>query len=73
MLVLTRKPGQTLIIDDKIIVRVIEVKGDMVKIGIEAPKEISVHRSEVYDDIKKENIQAVKSDKNALQELYKLF
>jgi carbon storage regulator len=54
MLILTRSVGQTIIIGDDISVTVIHVDGGQVKIGIDAPKEIPVHREEVYDRIQNE-------------------
>jgi carbon storage regulator len=51
MLVLSRKKNETLVIGDNISVVVIEIRGDKVRLGIEAPKEIPVHRQEVYDAI----------------------
>lgn len=58
MLILTRKTGQDLIIGDNITVKVLEIKGDSVKIGIEAPKEVAVNRQEVYDAIRQANREA---------------
>ena len=55
MLVLTRKSGQKLIIGNDIEVIILEAKGDAVKIGINAPKSVSVFREEVYQEIKKAN------------------
>ena len=49
MLILTRKPGETLILGDEITITVLGVKGNQVRLGINAPKELSVHRQEVYD------------------------
>ncbi|CUX95649.1 Carbon storage regulator [Candidatus Mikella endobia] len=49
MLIITRKVGETLIIRNKIIVTVLSVKGNKVRIGVNAPKEISVYREEIYD------------------------
>lgn len=60
MLVLTRKRGQKLIINDNIEVTVLETKGDSVKIGINAPREVSIFREEIYEEIKKANEQAQK-------------
>lgn len=48
MLVLTRKVGETLMIGDDVTVNVLGVKGNQIKIGIEAPKEVAVHRKEIY-------------------------
>lgn len=58
MLVLTRKTGQKLIIANDIEITVLETKGETVKIGIQAPKHISIYREEIYEEIKKANRQA---------------
>jgi len=58
MLVLTRKPGQKLIIANEIEITILETKGDAVKIGIDAPKHIAIYREEIYEEIKKANRQA---------------
>ena len=55
MLVLTRKTNQSIMIGDNIEVTVVDIRGDKVRLGINAPKEISVHRKEVYDAIRREN------------------
>lgn len=60
MLVLTRKSDEKITIGDDVIVSVLEIKGSQVKLGIEAPKGISVHRSEIYDRIQDENLLAAK-------------
>ena len=58
MLVLTRKIGQKIIIDDTIEISIVEVRGDSVKIGINAPKNVSVYRQELYEEIKAANESA---------------
>jgi len=69
MLILSRKPGETLVIDGRIRVKVIRVEGDVIKIGIEAPAEISVHRQEIYDEIQRSNKEAMTSPRPALPKL----
>ena len=56
MLVLTRKLDESIIIGEKIEIKVLEVRGDQVRLGIVAPREISVHRKELYEKIKAMNI-----------------
>ncbi len=62
MLVLTRKRNESIIISDEIKVTIVEVKGDQVKLGITAPKEVTVHREEIYLEIQRENKLAVQSE-----------
>ena len=62
MLVLSRKPGESIIIGDDIKVTLIEIKGDNIKVGIEAPKEIPVWRDEIVSEVKSSNIEAEKAD-----------
>ena len=52
MLVLSRKKNESIVIRDDIVITVVEVRGDKVRLGIEAPKEVPVHRHEVYEKIK---------------------
>ena len=55
MLVLSRQRDESIIIGDNIVLTVVDIRGDKVRLGIEAPKEIPVHRQEVYDAIQKES------------------
>ena len=54
MLVLSRKKNESIVIDDNIVITVVEIRGDKVRLGIQAPKEIPVHRSEVHAAIHSE-------------------
>jgi len=53
MLVLSRKKNESIVINDDISIVVVEIRGDKVRLGVEAPKEVPVHRREVYDAIKR--------------------
>ena len=58
MLVLSRQRDESIIIGDNIVVTIVDVRGDKVRLGIDAPREVSVHRREVYEAIQRENQQA---------------
>lgn len=60
MLALTRKKGESLVLNNNIEVTLLEIRGDQVKIGIAAPKEVPIYRKEVYLQIQKENEEASK-------------
>lgn len=62
MLVLSRQRDESIMIGDNIEVTVVEIRGDKVRLGVNAPKEISVHRKEVYDAIRRENKQLTGAD-----------
>jgi carbon storage regulator len=72
MLILTRKQDESIIIDDNIEITVISIDEGKVKLGISAPKEIAIHRKEIYLDIQNENKKAAESSIK-LDELKKLF
>jgi carbon storage regulator len=57
MLVLTRKKNESIVIRDDIVIMVVEIRGDKVRLGFDAPKHVPVHRQEVYEAIKRENEQ----------------
>ncbi len=62
MLILTRRVGETLMIGDDVTVTVLGVKGNQVRIGVNAPKDVSVHREEIYERIKKEQSEGKPSE-----------
>ncbi len=71
MLVLTRKLGESISIDDNIKIVVVQIKGKQVRLGIKAPKETKIHREEVYMAIQEQNQQAVDSNPSNLSDLAK--
>lgn len=58
MLVLSRHRDESIMIGDDIVITIVDIRGDKVRLGIDAPQEIPVHRQEVYDAIQRENAQA---------------
>ena len=62
MLVLSRHRDESIMIGDDIVITVVDIRGDKVRLGIDAPQHITVHRQEVYDAIKRENERATKVD-----------
>lgn len=71
MLILSRKSGESIVIAGNIRVKVIRVEGDVVKIGIEAPSSVPVHRQEVYEEIQRNNQQALTQQNISLPKLAK--
>lgn len=69
MLILSRKLGESIVIDGRITVKVVRVDGDVVKIGIEAPASVPVHRQEVYEEIQRNNQQAAMKPGSPLPKL----
>lgn len=61
MLILTRRVGETLVIGDDVNVTVLGVRGNQVRLGVNAPKEVAVHREEIYQRIQKENDSEISS------------
>lgn len=69
MLVLSRKTNETIVIGENIIVTVVEIRSDRVRLGIDAPREVTVHRREVYDAIKRsEGAKEIRPEDAALGE-----
>ena len=70
MLALTRKKGEALVINNNIEITVLEIRGDQIKIGISAPKDVPIYRKEVYLQIQQENEAAISADeRDALNNL----
>ncbi len=61
MLVLSRRPGESIVIGGQVVVTIIEVRGGQVRVGIDAPRSVEVHREEVYRQVARENVAAVES------------
>lgn len=72
MLVLTRRPNQSIVIGGDVVITVLEVRGDQVRIGIKAPREVDVHRDEVWAELQQANRAAALADRNAVANLEQL-
>ena len=72
MLVLTRKLGESIAIDDHIKIVVVQIKGKQVRVGIEAPKDTKIHRLEVYEAIQSQNTEAISSSSENARKASKL-
>lgn len=71
MLALSRKKNEAIVINNNIEITVLEIKGEQVKLGISAPKEVPVYRKEVYLQIQEANKDALTADASALAQLFK--
>ena len=69
MLVLTRRIGESLVIGDDVVVRVLDIKGDVVRIGVDAPRHVQVHREEVYEAVRAANRAATLCSEDTLAAL----
>jgi carbon storage regulator len=73
MLILTRKLGEKIAIGDDITITLIEIKGTQVKLGIEAPKHIEIHRQEVYERIRQENLSSSDINDSDLSKAFAIY
>jgi len=69
MLILTRKAGESIVIDGRIVITISRIEGDVVKVGIDAPAAVPVHRREVYDEIQTSNEAALTTGQPAVPKL----
>ena len=73
MLVLTRRPNQSIVIGGgEIVITVLEVRGDQVRLGIKAPRDVQVHRDEVWAELQEANRAAALADRKAVESLERL-
>ena len=68
MLVLSRKVGESIVIGDDVVVTILEIRGDLIRVGIDAPKSVKVHRSEVFEAIEAADKEAVAPTLEAMSE-----
>jgi carbon storage regulator len=73
MLILSRKSNQSIMIGDQVEISIVDIKGDTVKVGIKAPRDVPVFRTEVYLEIQKENQEALKTSPDTIESLGGLF
>ena len=69
MLVLSRRPGESVVVGDDVTITVLEVRGDVIRIGIDAPRSVAVHRAELLEQLKSVNREAASPSDDAVQSL----
>jgi len=69
MLILSRKTNECVVIDGRITVKIVRVDGEVVKIGIEAPADVPVHRLEIYEEIQRNNREALTNSRSTVPKL----
>ncbi|CAH0237658.1 Carbon storage regulator homolog [Peribacillus sp. Bi96] len=73
MLVLTRKVNEAIMIGDDIEIKILSIEGEQIKLGINAPKNVDIHRKEIYLSIQQENSEATKTEPNLLENINEYF
>ena len=73
MLVLTRKSNESIVIGNDIEITILAIEGEQIKLGINAPKNVEIHRKEVYLSIQQENNEATKTETNILEKINEYF
>lgn len=69
MLVLSRRPGESIVIGDDVTISILEVRGDIVRVGISAPRSVAVHRAELLEQLEESNKQAASPSEDAVTSL----
>jgi carbon storage regulator len=72
MLVLTRRAGESVMIGDDVVITVLEARGDVIRLGIQAPRDVQVHREEVWKELQAVNREAASPTEDAVQALAKM-
>lgn len=72
MLVLTRRAGESVMVGDDVVITVLEARGDVIRLGIQAPRDVQVHREEVYRELQEANRAAASPTENAVHALAKM-
>ena len=67
MLVLTRRAGESVIVGDDVVITVLEVRGDVIRLGVQAPRSVQVHREEVYRELQRANREAASPSDSAVR------
>ena len=69
MLVLSRRPGESVVVGDDVTITVLEVRGDVIRIGIDAPRSVAVHRAELLQQLESTNLEAASPSEDAVASL----
>jgi len=72
MLVLTRRAGESVMIGDDVVITVLEARGDVIRLGIQAPRDVQVHREEVWKELQAANREAASPTEDAVQEVNRM-